>query len=57
MIVACPVCKKKVEWDGNEFRPFCSERCKNIDLHAWITEEYRVPGEKGPDEGEDESGE
>jgi len=28
---------------GNPFRPFCSERCKLIDLGAWATEQYRVP--------------
>jgi uncharacterized protein len=33
-----------VEWDPqNRYRPFCSERCKMIDLGAWATESYRVP--------------
>ena len=32
-VVACPICGKEMEWDsGNRFRPFCSERCKLIDL-------------------------
>lgn len=39
----CPHCKKPAGWDGNKFRPFCSERCKLIDLGAWATEQYRVP--------------
>jgi endogenous inhibitor of DNA gyrase (YacG/DUF329 family) len=34
-----------VEWQGNEWRPFCSERCKLIDLGAWASEEYRIPEE------------
>lgn len=53
MLVSCPVCKKTTEWEGNPFRPFCSERCKTIDLAAWASEEYRIPGEKKPDEEED----
>jgi len=34
-------------WEGNAFRPFCSERCKLIDLHNWLSERYRIsaPGE------------
>jgi len=43
----------------NRYRPFCSERCKLIDLGAWATEKYRVPieGEKDtPDTGELERG-
>lgn len=39
----CPTCKKSVEWKGNPYRPFCSERCKMVDLGAWAREEYRVP--------------
>ncbi len=55
MVVRCPTCKKETEWEGNPFRPFCSERCKNIDLAAWASEEYRIAGKKKPcDEGEEE---
>lgn len=44
-IVNCPTCAKPVEWrPENAYRPFCSERCKRIDLGAWANEEYRVPG-------------
>jgi endogenous inhibitor of DNA gyrase (YacG/DUF329 family) len=43
--VACPNCRKPAPWEGNPFRPFCSERCRMIDLGAWVNEEYRVPGE------------
>jgi endogenous inhibitor of DNA gyrase (YacG/DUF329 family) len=42
--VACPNCGKAVEWTpASRFRPFCSERCRLIDLGAWATESYRVP--------------
>jgi endogenous inhibitor of DNA gyrase (YacG/DUF329 family) len=42
--VACPTCGKSVSWTpANVWRPFCSERCKLIDLGAWATERYRVP--------------
>ena len=32
------------------FRPFCSERCKNLDLGAWASESFRVPDESPPDD-------
>ncbi len=48
MIVACPICKKEMEWQGNPHRPFCSDRCRMIDLGAWSSEEYRVPAETFP---------
>jgi endogenous inhibitor of DNA gyrase (YacG/DUF329 family) len=41
-------------WEENPWRPFCSERCKMIDLGAWASEEYKVPGKK--EEEEDEEG-
>jgi len=40
----CPTCGKPVEWEGNPWRPFCSERCKLIDFDRWTSNEYRVPG-------------
>jgi endogenous inhibitor of DNA gyrase (YacG/DUF329 family) len=40
----CPTCNRQVEWQDNPFRPFCSERCKLVDLSKWVSEEYRVPG-------------
>jgi endogenous inhibitor of DNA gyrase (YacG/DUF329 family) len=43
-LVACPRCGKAAEWDpANRYRPFCSERCKMIDLGAWANESYRIP--------------
>ncbi len=45
MKVTCPRCKNKIEYEGNIFRPFCSERCQQIDLGAWLTEKHAVPTE------------
>ena len=44
--VPCPVCKKETAWNDNPFRPFCSERCRLMDLGKWASEEYRIAGEK-----------
>jgi len=42
--VNCPTCKKKVVWEErNTYRPFCSDRCQQIDLGAWANEEYNIP--------------
>ena len=44
-VVTCPTCSKQVEWPpANKYRPFCSERCKQIDLGAWAEEKYTIPG-------------
>ena len=44
--VTCPRCGKPVEWiPASRFRPFCSERCKTIDLGGWASERYRIPAE------------
>jgi len=44
-VVNCPICGKPVEWrPENAWRPFCSERCKKIDLGAWAADDYRVAG-------------
>jgi len=53
LMVDCPTCGVKVEWnDKNKFRPFCSERCKQIDLGAWAEEKYVIPA-TNPSEEED----
>ena len=52
--VTCPHCGKSVSWTPeNAWRPFCSERCKLIDLGAWATEKYRVPIAESNDQPED----
>ena len=54
MKVPCPTCKRDIEWsEASPFRPFCSERCKLIDLGEWAAERYRVPAEEPP--GEDDT--
>ena len=45
-LVKCPQCGKEVEFAGNEFRPFCSERCKLLDFGAWADEEYGIAAEQ-----------
>ncbi|HEX2929305.1 MAG TPA: DNA gyrase inhibitor YacG, partial [Candidatus Binatia bacterium] len=44
--VRCPTCRKENEWESNPHRPFCSERCRLIDLGAWVEERYRIPGDE-----------
>ena len=43
--VKCPQCGKETEYSGNEFRPFCSERCKLLDFGAWADGDYNIPSE------------
>jgi endogenous inhibitor of DNA gyrase (YacG/DUF329 family) len=38
----CPICGKPTQWEDNPDRPFCSERCRIIDLGRWASEEYGV---------------
>ncbi|WP_085318426.1 DNA gyrase inhibitor YacG [Derxia lacustris] len=43
--VKCPSCGRKVPWtDASRWRPFCSERCKKVDLGAWASDRYVIPG-------------
>jgi len=45
--VKCPTCGKAVTWGPDSpLRPFCSERCKLIDLGEWAAEGHRIPGEE-----------
>ena len=44
--IVCPHCNAPNTWrDDNKYRPFCSYRCKLIDLGDWAAEKHRVPGE------------
>lgn len=52
MKIICPLCKRTTTWEENPWRPFCSERCKLIDLGKWASEEYRIEG--GTHEEEEE---
>jgi uncharacterized protein len=51
----CPICGRP---RVHEYRPFCSARCRDVDLGRWFGEAYRVPAvEPGYDEDEDDEGE
>lgn len=52
--VACPACGRDVVWsEASPYRPFCSARCKGIDLGAWASESYRVAASEEPQPGDD----
>ncbi len=52
--VKCPTCRRPVAWIAAErYRPFCSERCRLIDLGQWAEEAYAVPVEDPPDQFDD----
>jgi Uncharacterized protein conserved in bacteria len=47
--VKCPTCGREIEWsERSPFRPFCSERCKLIDLGAWLSEQRGIPDDAPP---------
>ena len=55
MSVPCPTCNRPVKWtEASPWRPFCSERCKLVDLGAWAAEKHKIPGE--PVIGEEDAG-
>jgi endogenous inhibitor of DNA gyrase (YacG/DUF329 family) len=52
-VVSCPTCKRPVEWsDASPWRPFCSERCRLIDLGAWASEQRSIPSDNKGGMGE-----
>jgi endogenous inhibitor of DNA gyrase (YacG/DUF329 family) len=49
--VRCPACAGLSLYSNlNPYRPFCSARCKGVDLGAWASEEFKLPDETPPDE-------
>jgi len=49
-LVPCPTCAGDSVFNStNAYRPFCSARCKGIDLGAWASESFRVPEDTPPD--------
>lgn len=46
----CPHCDQEVAWPETKTYPFCSERCRLIDLGVWASGDYRVPGEPASEE-------
>ena len=47
--VKCPTCRREIDWSDAPFKPFCSERCRMIDLGAWLSEQRSIPGESVPE--------
>ena len=54
MTPPCPICHKPAE---PAHRPFCSARCRSVDLHRWLSEAYAIPGRPEEEEDEEEDGE
>jgi endogenous inhibitor of DNA gyrase (YacG/DUF329 family) len=53
MAGVCPICKRPAPSRAtNRAHPFCSDRCKLLDLGKWLGEEYRVPGPRAGDGAE-----
>ena len=54
-LVPCPSCRREIAYSTrNPWRPFCSERCRRVDLGAWASERYRVAAPAAePPEGDD----
>ena len=55
--VRCPTCRKSIEWtSSNAFRPFCSKRCRLIDLGEWFNESHRIAGDAASAPADDADG-
>ncbi|HUX74482.1 MAG TPA: DNA gyrase inhibitor YacG [Steroidobacteraceae bacterium] len=56
-IVKCPTCRRDVEWSAaHPYRPFCSDRCRLIDLGAWFCEQRVIPDDRAEDGAGDDAG-
>jgi endogenous inhibitor of DNA gyrase (YacG/DUF329 family) len=54
-VVKCPQCGTPVPWTlESKWRPFCSERCKTLDLAAWASDRYRIETPEKPQSGDPE---
>lgn len=49
LIVSCPTCKAKGPWFKKNYGPFCSKRCKLVDLGKWFGEENKISEQLRPD--------
>lgn len=47
---ACPICSRPTI---EQYKPFCSSRCADVDLGNWLSESYRIPAKPGLEEEED----
>jgi uncharacterized protein len=53
--IKCPICSKETLWsESNPYRPFCSQRCRTIDLGDWLSEKHVIPGSKDDDSSQKE---
>ncbi len=53
MDIKCPRCGQITSFKGNPYRPFCSERCKLIDLGHWISGSYRISKDEDDETAEE----
>jgi len=49
--VKCPTCHRELDWERAPFRPFCSERCRLIDLGAWLSGQRAIAGDAAAPQG------
>lgn len=54
-IIHCPICQKPFDAESSKSLPFCSDRCKQIDLSRWLDERYSLPVERPEDAESDDS--
>jgi hypothetical protein len=55
--LSCPTCNRPIAWtEAFPYRPFCSERCRLIDLGDWLAEQHAIPGEPAEDASDSEDG-
>ena len=52
--VSCPTCKKIFDFHQSDFRPFCSEHCRMVDLGHWLMETHRIPSKERVEEYDEE---
>ena len=52
-MIRCPICEKQFDPATSPAMPFCSERCRKIDLGRWLREVYSVPVERNPEEDQE----
>ena len=53
LTVECPTCSRPAEYSSrNRWRPFCSERCRGVDLGAWASERFRIGSNRDPADAE-----
>jgi hypothetical protein len=52
--IRCPICRQYFDAEKSQSLPFCSPRCKQIDLARWLDERYTLPIERTHDHPEDE---